>query len=61
MSTRIPEDQRIARCILCGSWMLMPVRAIRNAAYMPVCSPCLEVQLEMASVMKMYDKSVNTL
>lgn len=59
---RTADDQRIARCILCGAWVHMPAKDLKNAAYMPVCSPCLEVQLELAQQLsKVHTLSVNTL
>lgn len=41
------SDHNIARCILCGNWMMMPKQTLRNADYMPICSPCLQTQLEL--------------
>ena len=56
------DDTRIARCILCGCWVHMPAKLIRNAAYMPICSTCLQAQLDMLETLqKVHQLSVNTL
>jgi len=55
-------DHQIARCILCGAWTYIPKMQLRNAAFMPVCSECLQTQLEVAqAIARVHEKSANTL